>query len=215
MRNSMGGGQEDHLQTHIDATPDSPTSQAPLPLRTCATSFASDRQAPKRARGWIRGLLASSCYAPCLDSILTAASELANNAILHSRSGRVGGSFGVLLIWNNETLHVAVQDQGGAHEPTLACPSMSNEAGRGLQLVSSCASRWGWTITSFGAYVWCEFDSKICESENGMPKQGGSSRRQMPTQPRGNSNLGHQPIVDSREVHVAARRGGWWPSLRW
>lgn len=132
-------------------------------LRTCAATFDHDVRSLHRLRSWIRGVLAHTPHAPCLETIVIATNELATNALLHSRSGQAGGSFGVALTWNHETIQVAVQDQGGPSEPCVKSPLQGTESGRGLYLVHSLGSHWGWTPNVFGTLVWIQFDAKCPE----------------------------------------------------
>lgn len=87
------------------------------------------------------GALADGC--PVSDDLILLASELAANAIMHSRSGQPGGRFTV-----RATLHpgdyawVEVIDQGGP----WTSPEPGAENGRGLTIVAAIAGDDNWGI---------------------------------------------------------------------
>ncbi|MBE3001352.1 ATP-binding protein [Nocardiopsis sp. HNM0947] len=89
-------------------------------------------------------------------------SELATNAIQHSRSGEAGGSFTLVVRRSCEGLHLTCKDHGSPRgvgspdsagstvpmprEPLSADPSglkHDHESGRGLALVNALATSWG------------------------------------------------------------------------
>ncbi len=162
MRRSVGGaGAEFDLL--VEASNGRREEPSPRLLRTCAATLSHEPESLHRLRGWIRAVIAHTPHAPCLETLVIAANELATNALLHSRSGQPGGSFGVALTWNQETIQIAVQDQGGLGEPCLKSPLQATESGRGLYLVDSLAAQWGWTPNVFGTLVWVQFDAKCPE----------------------------------------------------
>jgi Histidine kinase-like ATPase domain len=57
------------------------------------------------------------CPAETVEDILVCATELAANAVLHSRSGLPGGQFSVEVAHARESVHVAVADSGGPDLP--------------------------------------------------------------------------------------------------
>lgn len=84
--------------------------------------------------------------------------ELANNAIRHTRSGR--GTFTVLLDWQPTRVCVAVADEGALTAPRLVPGSPHDaENGRGLLIVAATASRWGVHGDHDGHTVYAEFDT--------------------------------------------------------
>jgi anti-sigma regulatory factor (Ser/Thr protein kinase) len=76
-------------------------------------------------------------------------SELANNALRHSLSGRPGGSYTLLVHRYRTGLHLTCRDRGGLRErdgrlkPKAEGRDLSAESGRGLALVDAFASEWG------------------------------------------------------------------------
>jgi serine/threonine-protein kinase RsbW len=91
----------------------------------------------REARGFLRGVL-GDC--PVIDEALLVCSELASNAVQHSRSARPGGAFTVRS-WTcpGAWAWVEVQDEGG---PWLAPKERSEEGGRGLVVVDEVAGWW-------------------------------------------------------------------------
>lgn len=76
-------------------------------------------------------------------------SELANNAIRHSLSGRPGGTFTLRVHRNREGLRLTCHDRGGLRTrkaclaPTSSGLNLGAESGRGLAMVDALASTWG------------------------------------------------------------------------
>jgi two-component sensor histidine kinase len=76
-------------------------------------------------------------------------SELVTNALVHG-----AGAIGMRLI-KGSALLCEVYDDG--HElPRLCHADATDESGRGLQLVSHFAERWGTNRTEHGKVVWFE-----------------------------------------------------------
>ncbi|MEV5751269.1 ATP-binding protein [Actinoallomurus sp. NPDC052308] len=84
-----------------------------------------------------------------VDDAVQAVAELAGNALIHTRSGRPGGTFVVEVRHGDGCLAVSVTDQGGSledsgphrkrHDDDLA------ENGRGLPIVADLATHVRWT----------------------------------------------------------------------
>jgi serine/threonine-protein kinase RsbW len=98
----------------------------------------------RQARRWAvarmqaRGVRGESCEDATL--VLT---ELAANAVQHTRSGDPGGRFEVRLRPGRHSLWVEVADQGSEqHEPRLRATGTLATAGRGLELVAALAEQW-------------------------------------------------------------------------
>jgi anti-sigma regulatory factor (Ser/Thr protein kinase) len=85
--------------------------------------------------------IASDC--PAIDGLLLLASELAANAILHSRSGCLGHSFTVrAVLYSGDYAWVEIVDEGG----TWAAGARDDEHGRGLGIVATVAGDGNWGI---------------------------------------------------------------------
>jgi serine/threonine-protein kinase RsbW len=91
----------------------------------------------REARAFLRDVL-GSC--PVIDTALLVCSEMAANAVQHSRSARPGGTFTVCArIRTGAWAWVEVQDEGGRWAEKK--PS-SDERGRGLVVVEEVADYW-------------------------------------------------------------------------
>jgi serine/threonine-protein kinase RsbW len=92
------------------------------------------------------------------DDAVICLSELATNAVVHSSSGRPGGSYTVGAELRSSRLRVEVRDQGGAW--TQAEEPDDEPHGRGLLIVSKLAAEWGRTGDPAGWTVWFEMDCR-------------------------------------------------------
>jgi len=117
-----------------------------------ARVFAGDAGQVRAARRFLAGLL-DGC--PAAADALLCVSELATNAVLHSRSGRPGGRFTVRAAVRAESVRVEVTDEGGpwGHER-----DGDGQSGRGLVIVGELAGRWGRDEGGAGRTVWFEID---------------------------------------------------------
>lgn len=80
---------------------------------------------------------------PVADELVLLASELATNAILHTRSGHPDRTFTVrVTIYPGDYAWVEVIDQGGAWE----ADGHDEEHGRGLAIVSAVAGAGNWGV---------------------------------------------------------------------
>ena len=133
-----------------------PTARAATtPVITWARTFPAVPAQVGEARRFLAGLLDPG---PATDDALLCLSELASNAVVHSRSAQPGGQFTVRVRLGGQRLRVAVGDQGGPwHSPGR--PSTDEPNGRGLLIVSQVAARWGCAGHSrTGWTVWFELD---------------------------------------------------------
>jgi serine phosphatase RsbU (regulator of sigma subunit)/anti-sigma regulatory factor (Ser/Thr protein kinase) len=104
---------------------------------------------PHLVRRLVRHTLAEWGLSECADVAELLASELATNAIRHA-SRPIG-----LRLMRTGSLLCEVSDDDH-HLPTLRPATELDEAGRGLNLVSRMARRWGANRTSDGKVVWFE-----------------------------------------------------------
>ncbi|MFI7441827.1 ATP-binding protein [Nonomuraea indica] len=92
---------------------------------------------------------------PLYDDCALLASELATNAILHSRSG-AGGWFTVAVRTSGAAVRVWVAD-AGSEEPPCACRTGPRATGgRGLPLLEALSHRWGLSRSGGATTVWFE-----------------------------------------------------------
>ena len=95
---------------------------------------------PRRVRADLTEV-AGGC--PVIDALVLLASELAANAVTHSRSGRLGGVFTVrATLYPGDYVWVEVIDQGGA----WVASTRDDEHGRGLTVVAMIAGDGNWGI---------------------------------------------------------------------
>jgi hypothetical protein len=116
-------------------------------------------------RRWLWSLL-PDC--PGRDDVVSVATELSTNAVLHTATGQ-GGWFAVEITWYGRVLRVAVADCGGASEPRLISDP-DGEHGRGLALVQGLAVRTGALGDHHGRLVWADiaWDDGQVQSLDGM-----------------------------------------------
>ena len=99
--------------------------------------------------------IASEC--PAADGVILLASELATNAILHSRSGRPDRVFTVrATLYPGDYVWVEVIDQGGA----WTADALDDDHGRGLAIVAAVAGEGNWGIDGDAAcrVAWFRLD---------------------------------------------------------
>lgn len=120
-------------------------------LRICIRRFPGGAEQAGAARRFVAAALEGD---PLTGDAVLCLSELAANAILHSRPGQPGGSFEVQVSRHpGGRLHVAVTDQGG---PWVPDPASRAHHGRGLLVVSRVATQWGVTGNAQGRTAWFE-----------------------------------------------------------
>ncbi len=129
--------------------------------------IGSDPTEVGRARRWARARLAGAGVAadePLAETLILLISELVTNAVVHtgcpavlcmllpSRCGREGACETV------ESVRVEVADTS-SRAPRHRQAEGGDTGGRGLELVSGLADRWGWEHEPGGKRVWCELDA--------------------------------------------------------
>jgi serine/threonine-protein kinase RsbW len=92
---------------------------------------------------------------PAADDVILCASELAANAVLHSRSRLPCGTFTVkVAVVGGGCIHIEVEDDGGLWSDGATV----TEAGRhGLDIIQALACKWGTHGDASGRVVWAEF----------------------------------------------------------
>lgn len=107
----------------------------------------------REARHWLAGLIAGQ---RCADDAQLALSELAANAVSHSRSGSAGGTFTVGVAIGENAVRIEVSDQGGTWHSGE--PASDGLCGRGLAIVAAIVSAWGVAGDHDGRVAWCELE---------------------------------------------------------
>jgi Histidine kinase-like ATPase domain len=113
--------------------------------------FSGEERHLGAMRRWLTSLL-PDC--PSRDDVLSVATELGNNAVQHTASGR-GGWFAVEVGWHRSVVQVAVTDCGGPGEPGVI-DDPDGERGRGLLLVRALSVRHGFAGDQRGRIVWAQ-----------------------------------------------------------
>ncbi|MEV4397182.1 ATP-binding protein [Nonomuraea sp. NPDC049607] len=106
-----------------------------------------------RARGLVTAALGRDH--PFHDDVVLLTSELATNAILHTRSGD-GGSFTVSVSSSDTTVRVCVADGGTDGPPCVCRTAPQATSGRGLPLIEALSHRWGFVREGGSTTVWFE-----------------------------------------------------------
>jgi serine/threonine-protein kinase RsbW len=137
----------DSIASGIAASP--PTEQ---PLRR---TFRGEPAQVPLARDFVRRYLTGHrCPATAVQDIVVCATELAANAVLHSRSGLSGGHFSVeVAVRAGQWVHVTVEDSGGAWTER-GTGDRDAECGRGLHVVSALSADMGITGDASGRMAW-------------------------------------------------------------
>ncbi|MFF3437279.1 ATP-binding protein [Streptosporangium sp. NPDC002721] len=93
---------------------------------------------------------------PLHDDCVLLTSEIATNAVIHSRSGD-GGAFTVTVACSAAGVRVSVQDEGSSEAPAASRASLDDATGgRGLPLLDALAHRWGLVREAGANKVWFE-----------------------------------------------------------
>jgi anti-sigma regulatory factor (Ser/Thr protein kinase) len=126
----------------------------PATQRVHRTFLGEPGQVPQ-ARDFVRCSVPERvCSAQAAEDILVCATELAANAVLHSRSGLPGGHFSVeVAICARQWVRVAVEDSGGPWAERGTSDG-DTESGRGLHIVSALSAAAGIIGDASGRTAW-------------------------------------------------------------
>jgi anti-sigma regulatory factor (Ser/Thr protein kinase) len=114
-----------------------------------AYHLPADARSPKAARS-ILGVALEGFPSDTTELAQLLVSELVTNAVLHAESGVV-----LRVRIAGKRIEIAVEDSSHSH-PNPKTPSGDMPGGRGLQLIDSLATSWGWDPLSGGKRVWFE-----------------------------------------------------------
>ncbi|GAA3748840.1 anti-sigma regulatory factor (Ser/Thr protein kinase) [Spinactinospora alkalitolerans] len=95
------------------------------------------------------------------DDAELAVSELATNALLHSRSGQIGGVMTLFIRTDQDCVRIAVADQGEKTTETAEGGALREDGedyGRGKLIIENCTSRSGEYWTDATHVAWFEID---------------------------------------------------------
>jgi len=131
------------------------TAASPPATRSLRRTFRGERGQVPLARDFVsRYLNARRCPAEAVQDVLVCTSELAANAVLHSRSGLPGGHFSVeVAVYPEQSVWVAVADSGGPWSERGNRDEYT-ECGRGLLIVSALSADMGITGDARGRTAW-------------------------------------------------------------
>lgn len=137
----------------MTSAPSDATQARPAALRLrWSRRFPGTPEQVARTRHWLQELL-PPCQAR--SDLLTIASELAANAVRHTRSQLPGGTFGMNVSWSPDIVRLVVGDQG-APTPPAVVPDSDGTGGLGLLVVSKMALQWGVAGGAGGRNVWAD-----------------------------------------------------------
>jgi anti-sigma regulatory factor (Ser/Thr protein kinase) len=91
---------------------------------------------------------------PCTDEAVLLCSELVTNAVLHSDSGKPGGTVTVVVLGLPGAVRVEVVDNGSVRSTPVVKAEVYEPSGHGLFLVEQLADHWGYTRDEVGTTVW-------------------------------------------------------------
>ena len=118
-----------------------------LATRTRSVQLPATPDAPAAIRAFLRAALEFTApdATPVVELLTT---ELVSNVVRH-----VDSPMTVRLVPQEASVRVEVDDDSDA-PPVLLDPAPHTENGRGLLLVESLATQWGWTTREQGKTVW-------------------------------------------------------------
>ncbi|WP_159940833.1 MULTISPECIES: ATP-binding protein [unclassified Nocardiopsis] len=133
-------------------------------------SCAGNLTAVRSIRARVRNFLARTGHSEsALDDAELAVSELATNALLHSRSGQSGGVMTLFIRSDAGRLRVAVADQGARDGEGLHTREDGDDFGRGKLIVDSCATRSGEYWSDAAHVAWFEIDDHTPGADAEVP----------------------------------------------
>jgi serine phosphatase RsbU (regulator of sigma subunit)/anti-sigma regulatory factor (Ser/Thr protein kinase) len=145
--------------------------------RHASWKLAAKLTAARRARSLIRGPLRQWGLADQMPVAELVVSELVTNAVRYAQ-----GTIGLRLVFERGLFIEVIDDSAAV--PRLRHPDEDDERGRGLQVVSQLAHRWGTRRAGTGKVVWCELAVPARETDvqaAKLKRQEQSADRQPPS----------------------------------
>lgn len=136
-----------------------------MQARANQLDIEADPTEVSRARRWARSRLAGHGIAadePLAETVVLLISELVTNAVVHAG----GPAVLRLLLPSGATradagaLRVEVAD-ASVRAPSPQHADDEDTHGRGLELLTRLADRWGWHREGSGKRIWCELDCAL------------------------------------------------------
>jgi anti-sigma regulatory factor (Ser/Thr protein kinase) len=127
-----------------------------------SVTLAGRAERARAARAFVGAVLGPGH--PCGNDAVLLVSEIFSNSVRHSGSGAPEETVTVAVISGNSTVRVEVTDRAGPGTPQLRPVGNDAEGGRGLQLVASLATRWGWRRRGWRVVTWfeCALEAPDC-----------------------------------------------------
>ncbi len=132
--------------------PQATAAAAPAPVIVGSLTTAGRTKNVSEARAFVARTLGPAH--PCADVAVLLCSELVTNAVLHSESGRPGGTVTVVVLGLPGAVRVEVVDNGSARSTPVVKAEAYEPHGHGLFLVEQLADIWGYTRDEMGTTVW-------------------------------------------------------------
>jgi anti-sigma regulatory factor (Ser/Thr protein kinase) len=107
----------------------------------------------REARAFVAKTISDKCR--CADVVLLLTSEIVTNAVLHSRSARMGGTLTLLVVEAAGGVRIQVADDGSdLSTPVVKRDPCTAGDGHGLMLVQALADEWGYVREESETTVW-------------------------------------------------------------
>jgi anti-sigma regulatory factor (Ser/Thr protein kinase) len=91
---------------------------------------------------------------PATDVAVLLVSETVTNAVLHSNSGRAGGTVTITAVETGGGVRIEVADEGSEQNAPEVKGHSCVSGGHGLFLVQTLADQWGYVRDDYGTTVW-------------------------------------------------------------
>jgi anti-sigma regulatory factor (Ser/Thr protein kinase) len=91
---------------------------------------------------------------PATDVAVLLVSETVTNAVLHSNSGRAGGTVTITAVETGGGVRIDVADEGSEQSAPEVKGHGCVSGGHGLFLVQTLADQWGYVRDDYGTTVW-------------------------------------------------------------
>ena len=135
-----------------------PANSAPATGRQCRITLAAAPESARRAREFTAATLRSWHRDALIQDAVTIASELVTNAVRHGTADGPDGRAELTWCYQAGRLICVVTDRT-SKPPVLAPADPEAESGHGLQIVSTLAVAWGWTMLGTGEKaVWAALE---------------------------------------------------------
>ncbi len=132
--------------------PGSDTRPAPAPVIAGSLTIPGQTRKVAEARAFVAKTLGPDHA--CCDTAVLLCSELVTNAVVHSASGRPGGTVTIVVLRLAGAVRVEVIDHGSTASTPVVKGEVLAPDGHGLFLVDQLADSWGYVLDQVGTTVW-------------------------------------------------------------